>query len=303
MGRIDASMVMTALERQVLAMLHRVVFGEGDAFYEEHVERAESTLGIASSGGTLCNLDALWCARNTRLGATGGFEGVDRPGLSSALHHYGYRNAVAVGSEAMHYSFGKAASLLGLGEKGLVRVPCDQRGRMSIADLCRVLEECQAAGSCVLAVIANAGTTDIGAVDPIAEIAAVARDAGIHVHVDAAWGGPVLFSEKHRPRLDGIEQADSVTIDGHKQLYVPVGTGVVSFRDPLAARAIEKEAAYILRPGSMHLGRRSVEGSRPAHALFLHAALHLIGRRGFEYLIDRGIEIAQYMADAVRDRP
>jgi glutamate decarboxylase len=131
----------------------------------------------------------------------------------------------------------------------------------------------------------------------------VAREAGAHFHVDAAWAGPLLFSRRHRERLAGIELADSVTIDGHKQLYMPMGLGMCVLRDPLAAKAIEKQARYIARAGSVDLGKRALEGSRPGNAMYLHAALHVIGRDGYEALLDEGIRKTRYLADSIRARP
>src|SRR5262249_19645387 len=101
----------------------------------------------------------------------------------------------------------------------------------------------------------------------------------------------------------GIACADTVTIDGHKQLYLPMGVGITLFKDPGMARAIEKVANYIIRANSRDLGKRSLEGSRPDRATLLHASLHIIGRRGYEYLIDEGIRKALYMADRIRRRP
>jgi glutamate decarboxylase len=134
-------------------------------------------------------------------------------------------------------------------------------------------------------------------------MAEIAREAQVHFHVDAAWGGPLLFSEQHRHKLAGIELADSVTIDGHKQLYLPMGMGMLMLRDPLSARSIEKHARYIIRPNSFDLGKRSMEGSRPNTSLLYHAALNVIGRRGYEFLIDEGIRKAGYMAAAIRALP
>ncbi|MHC5832804.1 MAG: pyridoxal-dependent decarboxylase, partial [Nostoc sp.] len=93
-------------------------------------------------------------------------------------------------------------------------------------------------------------TTDSGGVDYLAEIADITQEAHVHFHVDAAWGGPLIFSQQHRHKLAGIERADSVTIDGHKQLYLPIGIGMVFFRDPYKAEAIEKQASYTMRKGS-----------------------------------------------------
>jgi glutamate decarboxylase len=148
-----------------------------------------------------------------------------------------------------------------------------------------------------------AASTDAGAIDPLEELAEVARESKAHFHVDAAWGGPLLFSEKHRGRLAGIERADSVTIDGHKQMYLPLGIGLLLLRDPHAARAIEKQAHYLSRPGSADLGRRALEGSRPGAALFLHAGLHIFGREGYAALVEENIAQARHLADRISDLP
>jgi glutamate decarboxylase len=301
--KADASRALTLCERQSLAMMHRLVFGCRADFYQHHAGDCESTLGIVTSGGTLANLTALWCARNAALGPGGDFQGVEREGLPAALRYHGYREAVIIGPESMHYSFAKAAGLLGLGEQGLVRVPIDERGRMDAGALRATVAACQARGACIIAIVGVAGSTDAGAIDPLAEVAEVARQAKVHFHVDAAWGGPLLFSAKHRNRLAGIEQADSVTIDGHKQMYLPLGIGLLLLRDPHAARAIEKRAHYLSRPGSADLGRRSLEGSRPGTSLFLHAGLHVFGREGYAALVEQSIRKARWLAERIEDLP
>src|SRR5262249_37385293 len=155
----------------------------------------------------------------------------------------------------------------------------------------------------VIAVVGVAGSTDAGAIDPLNEIADVAEEANAHFHADAAWGGPLLFSDEYRPRLAGIERADSVTIDGHKQLYAPLGIGLVLFRKPQFAKVIEKHAHYLSRPGSADLGLRSLEGSRPGTALYLHAALNVIGRQGYAALVNDSIRKVRLMADTICGRP
>jgi glutamate decarboxylase len=284
-------------------MMHRLVYGCQADFYARHAGDCESTLGVVTSGGTLANLTALWCARNAALGPCGDFRGVEQEGLPAALRAYGYREAVVIGPESMHYSFTKAAGLLGLGEQGLLRVPTDGRGRMDMRALRGTVAACQARGARILALVGVAGSTDAGAIDPLAELAEVARAAKVHFHVDAAWGGPLLFSSKQRVRLAGIERADSVTIDGHKQMYLPLGIGLLLLRDPHAARAIEKHAHYLSRPGSADLGRRSLEGSRPGTSLFLHAGLHVLGRAGYAALIEESIRKASWLADRIKDLP
>ncbi len=301
--KIETSKALTPYEREALAMMHRLAFAGSDSFYERSIQDPDRTLGIMTSGGTLANVTALWVARNASLGPSGSFGGVEREGLAPALRHYGCQRAVVIGSSLMHYSLEKAVDLLGLGTSGLVRVPVDRQGRVVLSALREAVANAEARRELVLAVVGIAGTTDAGTIDPLADIAALTSDARVHLHVDAAWGGPLLFSERHRSRLAGIERADSVTIDGHKQLYLPMGIGMVLFKDPEQARAIEKQAPYIIRAGSPDLGRRALEGSRPGMALFLHAALHILGKQGYAHLIDDGIEKAAFMAARIRERP
>ncbi len=300
--KVETSKALTVLERETLEMLHRQTFAREDEFYLRHAQAYESTLGTINSGGTAANITALWVARNDALGPSEGFNGVVREGLASALAHYGYRRAVIVGSELLHYSIDKAADALGLGERGLVRLAVDGAGRIDVAELRRYLDKARERKELVLAMIGIAGATESGTIDPLNEMADIAGEYGVHLHVDAAWGGPIVFSPSHRHKVAGIERADSVTIDGHKQLYLPMGIGVVMFRCPHQATAIEKHARYIIRQGSPDLGRRSLEGSRASMALFLHAGLNLIGQRGYAELIDQGIAKAHYLADAAGSR-
>lgn len=155
----------------------------------------------------------------------------------------------------------------------------------------------------VLALVGIAGTTETGHIDPLEDLADFAAEIGCHFHVDAAWGGPTLFSSTHRRLLKGIERADSVTIDAHKQLYVPMGAGMVLFKNPETLSAIEHHANYILRHGSKDLGSHTLEGSRPGKAMLVHAGLSIIGRKGYELLIDMGIERAGNFADLIDAHP
>jgi len=301
--KIETSKALTILEREALAMLHHALYARSPAHQRAHAQDPRSTLGVITSGGTTANLTALWVARNAAYAPSPGFGGVEREGLAAALVHHGERRAVVVASSLAHYSLAKAVDLLGLGEQGLSLVPADARGRADPQAMRRTIDEHRRRGERVLAVVGIAGTTESGSVDPLDALADLAAHAGAHFHVDAAWGGPLVFSPRHRPLLEGLRRADSITIDGHKQLYLPMGIGAVIFRDPRRAAAIEKHARYIIRAGSPDLGRRSVEGSRAAMAIHLHAALHLLGTTGYAELIDAGIARARVLAHAVRARP
>jgi len=124
----------------------------------------------------------------------------------------------------------------------------------------------------------------------------VAQRHSVHFHVDAAWGGPCLFSTALAPTLEGIESADTVTIDGHKQLFMPMGCGMLMLRDPNKVGLVAKTASYIIRKGSNDLGRFTLEGSRPGNAFYMHANLACLGSIGYERLMDRSVRICRYMA-------
>lgn len=298
--KIETAKAFSPYERQALAMIHQLIYNFSDRFYAQHIQNSESTLGILLSGGTTANITALWCARNTSLGPKDDFLGIEKEGLTAALDYYGYKGAVVIGSDLMHYSFEKAADLLGIGTRGLIKIKSDRNNRIDISALRQAVADCRNQNKHIIAIVGIAGTTDSGGVDSLSDMAEIAREANVHFHVDAAWGGPVIFSQQHRHKLFGIERADSVTIDGHKQMYLPMGIGMVFLRDPIMAQAIEKNASYTMRKGSFDLGKRALEGSRPAMALFLHAGLNLIGVKGYEFLIDEGIRKTQYMADRIR---
>ncbi|MBC1235673.1 pyridoxal-dependent aspartate 1-decarboxylase PanP [Nostoc sp. 2RC] len=301
--KIETAKAFSPYERQALAMIHRLIYNFSDKFYSEHVQNSQSTLGILVSGGTAANIIALWCARNKSLGANNSFPGVEKAGLSAALDYYGYQGAVIIGSELMHFSFEKAADLLGIGTHSLIKIPTNRNNQVDLVALRQAVADCQSKNLHIIAIAGVAGTTDSGNIDSLSDIADIAQAANVHFHVDAAWGGPLIFSEQHRQKLAGIERADSVTIDGHKQLYLPMGIGMVFMREPHLAASIEKNASYTMRKGSFDLGKRALEGSRPGMALFLHAGLHLIGLKGYEFLIDAGIEKTRYMAARINAMP
>jgi glutamate decarboxylase len=298
--KIETSKAFTPLERQVLGMLHRLIYGQSNTFYQQWMHSANHSLGAFCSGGTIANITALWVARNKALKATNEFKGVEKEGLFKAMKHYGYEGLAILVSERGHYSLKKAADVLGLGQDGLVAVKTDANNRIIVDDLKAKIIQLKEQKIKPIAVIGVAGTTETGNVDPLVQIAEVCQEHDCHFHVDAAWGGATLMSNHHRHLLDGVELADSVTIDAHKQLYIPMGAGMVLFKDPDAMRSIEHHAQYILRKGSKDLGSHTLEGSRSGMAMLVYAAMHIISRPGYELLIDQSIEKAHYFADLIK---
>ncbi len=301
--KVETSKAFTPLERQVIGMIHHLVYGQSPAFYERWMHDRENAIGSFCSGGTIANLTALWAARNNILRPDGNYRGLGQDGLFAGMQHHGYRGLAILVSERGHYSLRKAADILGIGRGALVPVETDAHNRVRVDLLEQHCERLRREGIGVMAIIGVAGASETGHVDPLSDLADVASGHDIHFHVDAAWGGPTLFSSRHRHLLDGIDRADSVTMDAHKQLYVPMGAGICVFRHPETLSSVEHHAEYIIRKGSKDLGSHSVEGSRPGMAILVHSGLHIIGRRGYELLIDEGIEKTRTFAGIIREQP
>ena len=297
--KIETSKAFTPLERETIAKLHRLFFNFSSRFYDRYIQDRSSCLGVMCSGGTLSNLTALWVARNNLLCETEGFGGVNKEGLHRALMYYGYTDAVIITSELGHYSLKKSADILGIGRNNLIGIEVDSKFKMKPTVLEKTLIQLEKNRIAPIAVVAVGGTTETGSVDRLEEIADICSTHNIHMHVDAAWGGPCIFSKKHSHLLSGIERADSIGIDAHKQLYCPIGSGIVLFKNPASSSNIKFNANYIIRKNSRDLGKYSVEGSRSGMSLLVHSALNIISRSGYETLIDRSIKLAKDFASLI----
>ena len=301
--KIETSKAFTPLERQVLGMLHGMVYEQDQPFYQENLHNSRRALGAFCSGGTTANISALWVARNQMFPPTGTFEGLAKEGLAAALAQSDYKDLAILVSERGHYSLGKAVDVLGIGRNNVISIEVDSESKIDIEKLRAKCEELQKNKIGIISIVGIAGATETGTVDPLDKMADLAKEFNTHFHVDAAWGGPTLLSETYKPLLKGIERADSVTIDAHKQLYVPMGAGMVLFKSPTMLSAVEHHAEYILRAGSKDLGQYSLEGSRSGMAMLVHAAFHIIGRKGYEILIDQNVERAKQFANLIKAHP
>ncbi|MEI4550271.1 putative pyridoxal-dependent aspartate 1-decarboxylase [Pseudoalteromonas spongiae] len=298
--KIETSKAFTPLERQVLGMMHHMVYGKDDAFYRKWMHNAKNALGAFCSGGTVANISALWVARNKLLKPDGDFNGINSDGLVAAMMHYGYKGLAILVSERGHYSLGKAADVLGIGRSNIVSIETDHNNRVDVAKMREKANELAGKGIKVMAIVGVAGTTETGNIDPLNEMADLADEINCHFHIDAAWGGATMLSNNARRLLAGCERADSITIDAHKQMYVPMGAGIVLFKEPDTVNVVEHHAEYILRKGSKDLGSHTLEGSRPGMAMLVHACLSIIGRKGYEMLIDKSLEKARYFAELIK---
>jgi len=298
--KVETSATTTFLERETLSKLHRVFFNESTDFYEKYLSTTDGTFGCVTSGGTIANLTAMWVARNHAFPKTDDFEGIEKEGVVSALRYYGYNDMAIVGSELMHYSFKKAADILGMGLKNIYTIPVDSDYGIRIDLLIDKLEELKQKKIKVIAIVGIACTTEVGSIDNFDALSELAKKYEALFHVDGAWGGSFIMSDKYRHLLKGIEKADTITIDGHKLLYTPMGCGIVLFKSPLLpTTTIRKVASYVIRAESMDHGKTTLEGSRPANVLYLHASLNLLGQRGLSSLLDIAVDNTKYMAELV----
>lgn len=261
----------------------------------------EGFAGIATHGGSLANLTALLTARNVAM------EGAWTQGIRRDA-----APALLVQAD-VHYSVTRAAGILGVGTENVVKVPLDARRRMRPESLDNELARLRKEGRRVVAVVASAGTTAIGAFDPLEPIGEICRRYGVWLHVDAAHGGSAAMSEKHRHLIEGIENADSVVWDAHKMLYVPALCAFVFYRDGRNQyAAFQQNAPYLFDPTAPYLaefdaGLKTVECTKRAAVYGLWGIWSLFGERLFADIIERTYALAgafhEMLASAEDFRP
>lgn len=285
--KIETARAASFVERQTLLWMHRLIYSRTEDHYKRAHLAVDLYLGNVTNGGTAGNITALAVARNRLLPTA------SQRGIVSAQREAGYERLIILASPRIHYSVRKAAMLLGLGTDNVVDIPVERHSnRVSLPHLERALKEAKDKHVGVVAIIGAAGSTETGSIDPLQEIADLASLYGVWFHVDAAWGGGLLLSERGRALLRGIERADSVVLDGHKLFYTTMNHGAVLFRSELALDSIRHSANYIIRPGSLDLGRTSIEGSRRFDSFKVWFLFKLLGRDGLAALVDRSLNLA-----------
>jgi glutamate/tyrosine decarboxylase-like PLP-dependent enzyme len=248
--------------------------------------------GVLLGSGTMANLQALAVARNARLG-------VSERGVGALR-----KPPAVLASEAAHASVRKAAMVLGLGSSAVVPVATDENSRLRPEALREEIAKARRGGREPFCVVATAGTTVTGNVDPLAESGEIARAHGLWYHVDAAYGGGLIFSEEHRRRLAGIEAADSITFNPHKWLYVSAGCAMALFRDMRGMEAAFRVASPYAGGGDgvTNLGEITVHGSRRVEVLKLWMSLQHIGSRAYGQLVDESLRLTGYFRRRVEER-
>ncbi|MGK5093493.1 pyridoxal-dependent decarboxylase [Deltaproteobacteria bacterium TL4] len=295
--KIETALASSFVERQTIAWFHRLVYANSDQFYQDCIQNHSVALGNMTGGGTLGNLTALAVAREKR------FPGVREKGILIVVREAGYEDVAILASRRVHYSLRKCAGVLGLGEASVVTLPVDDRNGIRIDALEKKIEELKRNNVAILAIIGIAGTTETGNIDPLEKMAIIAQREKIWFHVDAAWGGALLLAKDLRERLRGIEQADSVVLDGHKLFYLALAHGTVLFKEKNTLDLLRHNANYIIRKGSVDLGQTSLEGSRRFNALKLWFSLKMLGMDGYNVLLKKSIQLTELMKNLVDEAP
>ncbi len=280
MATFEIAPMATLIEQSLIAELNSYIgFDQGE--------------GTFVTGGSNANLIAMLCARNKA------FPDAKHQGISS--HH-----PVLFISDQAHYSFLKAANVLGIGLNNVISVKTDPNGRMIPQALEDAIVSSLKSGTTPFFVGATAGTTVLGAFDPLPEIAQIAQKYDLWFHVDGAWGGAALLSDRHEHLLCGRERADSFTWDAHKLMGLPLicSAILIKHRGILAQTVSNADTDYLFHDhenSAYDLGLTSLQCGRKADSLKLWLAWQYYGKRGYQQRIDRLMELAQYATQKVND--
>ncbi|HVY44854.1 MAG TPA: pyridoxal-dependent decarboxylase, partial [Minicystis sp.] len=247
----------------------------------------EGALGVLTTGGSLSNLVAVVTARRERLGDD-------------------LARGVVYVSDQAHHSVRKACAIAGISR--VRTLPSDAGLRLAPDEVARAVGEDRAAGLSPFLLVASAGTTNTGAVDPLGPLADVAAAHELFFHVDAAYGGFFALTARGRAALAGIDRADTVTLDPHKSLFLPYGTGCLVARDPEALRRAHAMTADYLPPPQdeqdlVDFADLGPELSREARGLRLWLPLKLHGAAAFRVALDEKLDLARAAADAIAALP
>ena len=232
--------------------------------------------GVMLSGGTLSNLQALLIARNTKLKIKNG-------NIFSLK-----KEPVIFTSEHSHSSIQKIGMMIGIGTENVVKIKADGNSKLDITDLAFQIKEQITLGKLPFAIVATAGTTVSGNIDPLKEISKIANKYDLWLHVDAIYGGAVVFSDTYKYLLNGIENANSISFNPQKWMYVAKTCSMVLFRDfDKMVENFRVSAPYMKEQNSyINLGEINVQGTKYAEVVKLWLSLLSLGKSGYSQLID-----------------
>jgi aromatic-L-amino-acid decarboxylase len=248
-----------------------------------------STGGLFVSGGTMANLTALAVARHVKLG--------EQP-----------EGATVYFSDQAHSSLEKALRVIGVPAANARKIPTGPDYRLPMNELAKWIAEDQAAGKKPFCVIASAGTTNTGAIDPLPELSAFCRQQDLWLHIDGAYGAAAMISERGRKLLTGIDLADSLSLDPHKWLFQPFEIGCVLTRDIAHLRDTFRILPEYLKDTQQHSAEfnftdHGLQLTRSFRALKLWMSIKVFGMAAFRAAIDRGFAQAEFVEARLRTMP
>ncbi|KAM6967398.1 cysteine sulfinic acid decarboxylase [Aplochiton taeniatus] len=253
--------------------------------------------GIFSPGGSVSNMYGVNLARYHHC------PDLKEEGLSA------YPRLVMFTSQEGHYSIAKAAGFMGIGTKNVYIVPSDKRGKMIPVELEEQIKTAKLEGAVPFMVNATAGTTVLGAFDPLDEIADICERHNLWLHVDACWGGGALVSKKHKHLLKGVHRADSVAWNPHKMLMAGLQCSafMVRNRTSLLQRCHSAHASYLFQQDKFYdvsydTGDKSLQCGRKADAFRFWLMWKALGTKGLEERVDRALALARYLTEEIKKR-
>jgi aromatic-L-amino-acid/L-tryptophan decarboxylase len=251
-----------------------------------------SSFGTLASGGSEANLIAMKCARDSVQAD------IKNSGIRSAAN-----DLIVYASEQCHYSIEKSADILGIGRANLRKISTDSQFHVQVDELRKAIRNDKEAGRIPCCIVGVAGATSTGVLDSLPDLAAIARENNCWYHVDAAYAGALAFSDKHKSNLEGIELADSITIDPHKWMFVPFSCGATLVRNGkhVLRDAFDMTVEYLAedRGGAdveFDFFRYGQMGTRRFNSLKLWMALKFMGRRGYAQTVEKQIDLTNYLA-------
>src|ERR1041385_2990732 len=276
------------VESQVIRWLCELIGYGGQAF------------GVLASGGSEANLIALKCARDRA-----GQQQIATRGVRALDHEL-----TVYTSEQCHFSVEKSLDILGHGRESLRKIKTDDRFHIRLDDLRAAIKADVDAGRRPSCIVGVAGTTSTGVIDPLPELADIARENDCWFHVDAAYGGGRAFSDTHKTKLRGIEQADSITFDPHKWMFVPFSCGATLVRDggQVLRDSFDMSPEYLsedrgFSDAEYDFFRYGQMGTRRFNALKLWMCFKFMGQSGYSETVNRHIELTQHLAARIDQLP
>lgn len=277
----EVAPVATILELEMINKMNQIVgFEKGD--------------GILLSGGSNSNLIAMFSARNQKIPT------IKQKG------NYMTKPLVAFASDQAHYSIGTAMNLLGLGTENLIKIKTDENGKMIPIELEHKIQECIQQEKIPFFVVATAGTTLLGAFDPIQPITKVSEKYKLWLHIDGSFGGSVILSNKYRHLFKGIEKADSFTWNPHKLMNIPLICSAILLKQKgvLNQNLIDINTDYIFHKSDTQyydVGKKSIQCGRRVDSLKLWLSWKYYGDNGYENRINKLFEITDYFVKKVEE--